>query len=90
MLWHFYEFSKEQPQYFALMFVDRSVPSIRCVYERFPFAKEAKLTLIAQLQHCIDSGVLPAQRFGPGGVPPPHHGTARRGHDATVRSAQPR
>ena len=61
MLWHFYEFSKEQPQYFALMFVDRSVPSIRCVYERFPFAKEAKLTLIAQLQHCIDSGVLPAQ-----------------------------
>jgi AcrR family transcriptional regulator len=58
-LWLFYEFSKEQPQYFALMFVDRSVPSIRCVYERFPFAREAKQVLIAHLQSCIDSGVLP-------------------------------
>ena len=60
MLWHFYEFSKEQPQYFALMFVDRSVPAIRCVYERFPFAREAKHALIANLQRCIDSGVLPS------------------------------
>ena len=59
-LWHFYEFSKEQPQYFALMFVDRSVPSIRCVYEHFPFAREAKQVLIAHLQHCIDSGALPS------------------------------
>lgn len=60
MLWHFYEFSKEQPQYFALMFVDRSVPSIRCVYERFPLAREAKQLLIGHLQDCIDLGVLPS------------------------------
>jgi AcrR family transcriptional regulator len=59
MLWHFYTFSVEQPQYFALMFVDRSVPSIRCVYERFPFAREAKEMLIAHLQFCIDRGELP-------------------------------
>lgn len=59
MLWHFYQFSHEQPQYFALMFVDRSVPSIRCVYERFPFASEAKQSLIAELQECINSGELP-------------------------------
>src|SRR5438105_12297529 len=26
--WRFYEFSRDQPQYFALMFVDRSVPRI--------------------------------------------------------------
>src|SRR6188508_685210 len=28
MFWRFYEFSREQPQYFALMFLDRSVPRI--------------------------------------------------------------
>ena len=26
--WRFYEFSKEQPQYFALVFLDRRVPRI--------------------------------------------------------------
>ena len=35
-----YEFSREQPQYFALMFVDRSVPRISREYERFAFARE--------------------------------------------------
>jgi AcrR family transcriptional regulator len=59
MVWHFYQFSHEHPQYFALMFVDRSVPSIRCVYERFPFAREAKEALMAHLQHCIDRGEFP-------------------------------
>ena len=72
------------------MFVDRSVPSIRCVYERFPFAREAKQVLIAHLQHCIDSGVLPSHVSALGGVPPPHHRSARHRHDAPVRSAQPR
>lgn len=65
MLWHFYQFSHEQPQYFALMFVDRSVPSIRCVYEHFPFAREAKEALIAHLQYCIDTGALPATVSAP-------------------------
>jgi len=59
MLWHFYEFSVEQPQYFALMFVDRSVPSIKRVYERFAFAQETKQELIGRLQRAIDEGALP-------------------------------
>ena len=46
-------------------FVDRSVPSIRCVYERFSFAREAKEALIAHLQHCIDVGALPATVTAP-------------------------
>ncbi|PYR32260.1 MAG: hypothetical protein DMF90_23970, partial [Acidobacteria bacterium] len=41
-LWRLYEFSLEQPQYFALMFVDRSVPRIGREYERFSFAREMK------------------------------------------------
>jgi AcrR family transcriptional regulator len=59
MFWHFYQFSLDQPQYFALMFVDRSVPSIGRVYERAAFCREAKQELIARLQLCIDQGVLP-------------------------------
>ncbi len=35
--WRMYEFSREQPQYFALMFLDRSVPRISREYERFAF-----------------------------------------------------
>src|SRR5580765_4851203 len=37
-----YEFSREQPQYFALMFLERSVPRISKEYERFAFAREMK------------------------------------------------
>jgi AcrR family transcriptional regulator len=36
-LWAFYEFSKEHSQYFELMFVDRSVPSLSQDFERFEF-----------------------------------------------------
>src|SRR5262249_8460815 len=59
MLWHFYEFSVEHPQYFALMFVDRSVPSIKRVYERFTFAQETKQELIGRLHRAVDDGALP-------------------------------
>ena len=59
MLWHFWEFSVEQPQYFALMFLDRSVPSIQRVYEHFAFAQETKHELMAHLQRAIDEGTLP-------------------------------
>src|SRR6266852_4594632 len=37
MFWRLYEFSRDYPQYFALMFVDRHVPRITREYERFPF-----------------------------------------------------
>src|SRR5204863_6605565 len=55
-----YEFSREYPQYFALMFVDRSVPRISREYERFAFAREMKGHIVAQIQSCIDAGLLPA------------------------------
>jgi AcrR family transcriptional regulator len=60
IFWRLYEFSCEQPQYFALMFLDRSVPRINREYERFAFARELKAELVAQVQHCIDVGVLPS------------------------------
>jgi len=54
-----YEFSREHPQYFALMFVDRSVPRISREYERFAFAREMKRNILQTVQSCIDTGVLP-------------------------------
>jgi AcrR family transcriptional regulator len=60
IFWRLYEFSRQQPQYFELMFIDRSVPRISQAYERFAFARELKTALIGQIQSCIDSGALPS------------------------------
>jgi len=60
IFWKLYEFSRQQPQYFELMFVDRSVPRISQAYERFAFARETKAHLVAQVQACIDAGALPS------------------------------
>jgi AcrR family transcriptional regulator len=60
IFWRLYEFSHHHPQYFELMFMDRSVPRISQVYERFAFAREMKTHLVAQIQACIDSKALPA------------------------------
>ena len=60
VFWRLYEFSREQPQYFALMFVDRSVPRISREYERFAFAREMKRHIAEEIQACVDCGVLPA------------------------------
>jgi AcrR family transcriptional regulator len=57
--WRFYEFSKVQPQYFALVFLDRRVPRIGREYERFAFMSDLKSRLRAQMQRCIDSGIFP-------------------------------
>ena len=60
LFWQFYEFSNDQPEYFALMFLDRSVPQITRVYERFAFAREMKDHLIADIRKAIADGALPA------------------------------
>jgi AcrR family transcriptional regulator len=57
--WRLYEFSREQPEYFALMFVERSVPRISREYERFAFAREGKQQILEQLEACIAAGDLP-------------------------------
>src|SRR5206468_4181154 len=58
IFWRLYEFSCQQPQYFALMFVDRSVPRISREYERFAFAREMKARLADQIQACIDAKIF--------------------------------
>jgi AcrR family transcriptional regulator len=58
--WRVYQFSCDHPQYFALMFVDRSVPSVSREYERFASAGALKVEMTTLIQQCIDSGDLPA------------------------------
>jgi AcrR family transcriptional regulator len=58
--WAFYEFSKEQPEYFLLMFVDRSVPRITQEWEGFEFLQQMLINAVAAIQKAIDAGAFPS------------------------------
>jgi AcrR family transcriptional regulator len=58
--WRVYEFSKTHPQYFALMFLDRSVPRISRDWERFGFVRDMKKAVAQKIQAVIDAGEFPA------------------------------
>jgi AcrR family transcriptional regulator len=60
MFWRYYRFSKEHPEYFALMFLDRSVPKIRDNWERFGFIGELKHDTRARIAHAMAAGAVPA------------------------------
>ena len=55
-LWAFYQFSKSHPEYFALMFIDRSVPSLSQDFQRFEFFQATTARGEADIQACIDRG----------------------------------
>src|SRR5258705_13250060 len=57
--WRLYQFSKEYPEYFALMFVDRLVPPISRDWQRFGFVREMKGFMSAHIQSVIDQGLFP-------------------------------
>jgi len=60
MFWRYYEFSKEHPEYFALMFLDRSVPQISKNWNRFGFVGEMRHEMVVRIQQAIESGAFPA------------------------------
>jgi AcrR family transcriptional regulator len=55
-LWAFYEFSKSDPEYFELMFLDRSVPTISQDFQRFEFFQATTARAESDIQACIASG----------------------------------
>ena len=57
--WRLYEFSKEQPQYFALVFLDRGVPRVSREYERFAFISEMRSRAMARVERCIAEKLFP-------------------------------
>ena len=48
--WAFYEFSKEQPEYFELMFVDRSVPQDHRGWEGFEILQQLMAEAATRMQ----------------------------------------
>lgn len=56
---HYYDFSKSHPQYFELMFVDRSVPRISENWERFAFVGDILTHVTSVMRECIERGHLP-------------------------------
>jgi AcrR family transcriptional regulator len=58
--WAYYEFSKEQREFFELMFVDRSVPQITEQWGGLAFVHEMLAFAAARIQRCIDAGLFPA------------------------------
>jgi AcrR family transcriptional regulator len=60
MFWLYYQFSKDHPEYFALMFLDRSVPRIRDHWDRFGFVGEMKHGMVQRISQAIEAGAFPA------------------------------
>ena len=55
-----YEFSKDQPEYFALMFFERSIPRIAAQHAHFEEILDHKRRLMTLLDQCADGKVFPA------------------------------
>lgn len=64
-LWAFYEFSKAHTEYFELMFVDRSVPSLSRDIERFEFFQPTTARGEAAIRACVEQGIF-AKTIDPG------------------------
>ncbi len=64
-LWRLYQFSCDHPQYFALMFLDRTVPRVSRDYESFQSARRLKEELHDHIQACVDAGDLPSSTQPP-------------------------
>jgi AcrR family transcriptional regulator len=57
--WAYYQFARTQPQYFELMFVDRSVPEITDP-DRFGALTDMWSEVLGRIGRCIEAGVFPA------------------------------
>jgi AcrR family transcriptional regulator len=53
-----YEFSKSHPEYYNLMFLDRSVPRISRDWQRFGFVREMKTRVAALIAQSIEDGAI--------------------------------
>ena len=56
--WAYYEFSREQREFFELMFVDRSVPQITEQWTGLAFVHQMLEFASSRIQRCIDTGIF--------------------------------
>jgi AcrR family transcriptional regulator len=57
--WRYYEFAGRQPEFFWLMFVDRSVPRISHDWERIALVTQARIEGTEMVRRCVDAGLFP-------------------------------
>jgi AcrR family transcriptional regulator len=55
-----YRFSQAHPEYYALMFLDRSVPHLKGAQHRMPRFAAMMERLCKAMQQCIDEGMFPS------------------------------
>lgn len=58
--WAYYRFSREQPEFFELMFVDRTVPQITEQWTGLAFVHQMLQHAASRIQRCVDTGIFPA------------------------------
>jgi AcrR family transcriptional regulator len=58
--WQYYLFSRKHPEYFHLMFVDRTVPRISEHWERFGFVQEMIRRAADGFRQCIEAKLFPS------------------------------
>jgi AcrR family transcriptional regulator len=54
-----YRFSQAHPEYYALMFLDRAVPTLKGAGDRIPLFAEMVKHMQNAMRRCIDEGVFP-------------------------------
>lgn len=54
-----YRFSQAHPEYYALMFLDREVPTLKGAAERIPLFAEMVGQMRKTMRRCIDEGIFP-------------------------------
>lgn len=64
-LWAFYRFSRDQREFFHLMFVDRSVPAITEQWQGFGLLQQMIDRVSQRIQRAIDAGLMPASLDAP-------------------------
>ena len=88
--WRVYEFSKTHPEYFALMFLDRTVPRISQDWERFEFVRDDARRSSAPASSARSTpGIFPPGTHPARGLPHPRRGDPRRRGRAAVRRLAP-
>jgi AcrR family transcriptional regulator len=60
MLFAYYRFARDQPQFFALMFLDRSVPRLCEQWDRDAFMAASVEAAVSVIRRATDAGVFPA------------------------------
>ena len=54
-----YHFSQAHPEYYALMFLDRAVPTLKGAADRIPLFADMVVRMQKAMRQCIDEGIFP-------------------------------